>query len=60
VIVAVGGRAHQEEWGAYTVDERAQRHGVGVEAETSDPAIAYRRFGQPRPVPYEEGLLPGV
>jgi uncharacterized cupin superfamily protein len=60
VIVAVGGRAHEEEWGAYTVDETAQRHGVGVENETSDPGVAYRRFGPPRPVPYEEGLLPGA
>ena len=34
-------------WGAYTVDEVALRHGAGVEAETSDPQVAYARFPKP-------------
>ena len=36
-------------WGAYTVDELALRHGVGVEEETSDSELAYARF--PKRVP---------
>jgi quercetin dioxygenase-like cupin family protein len=59
VIVAVGGREHQAgDWGAYTVDETARRHGVGVDEETRDPAVAYARFPPAQTVRYEEGLLP--
>ena len=61
VIVAVGAREHQTgDWGAYTVDETARRHGVGVDEETTDARIAYARFPPARPVRYEEGLLPGL
>ena len=58
-ILAVGAREHQAgEWGAYTVDELALRHGVGVEEETDDAAIAYARFPKPQPTRYRDGLLP--
>jgi uncharacterized cupin superfamily protein len=63
VILAVGSREHGEKnvnGGAYTVDEVALRHGAGVEEETSDPAVAYARFPEPRPTPYREGWLPGA
>jgi uncharacterized cupin superfamily protein len=62
VVLAVGSREHGDEnvnAGAYTVDEVALRHGAGVEEETSDPAVAYARFPEPRPAPYREGWLPG-
>ena len=40
VVLAVGAREHQAgtDWGGYTVDEVALRHGAGVEQETSDAA----------------------
>jgi uncharacterized cupin superfamily protein len=61
VIVAVGAREHQTgDWGAYTVDETARRHGVGVDEETADARIAYARFPPSRPVRYEDALLPGL
>jgi uncharacterized cupin superfamily protein len=46
VIVAVGARDRSKgpEWGAYTVDETARRHGAGVERETTEPEQAYARF----------------
>jgi uncharacterized cupin superfamily protein len=60
-ILAVGAREHQTgEWGAYTVDEVALRHGVGVEEETSDPEIAYARFPKSEPTRYRDGWLPGL
>jgi hypothetical protein len=39
VVLAVGARDRSTgpDWGAYTVDETAQRHGAGVEQETTDP-----------------------
>jgi hypothetical protein len=46
VIVSVGARTSGEDWGAYTVDEAALRHGAGVERETTSPAEAYARFGR--------------
>jgi uncharacterized cupin superfamily protein len=59
-VVAVGARDRSvgPNWGGYTVDETALRHGAGVEQETSDPAEAYARFGARQPGPYREGWLP--
>jgi uncharacterized cupin superfamily protein len=58
-ILAVGAREHQTgDWGCYTVDEVALRHGVGVEEETDDAEIAYARFAGSEPTPYRDGLLP--
>ncbi|HEU0303770.1 MAG TPA: cupin domain-containing protein [Gaiellaceae bacterium] len=48
-----------DDWGAYTVDEAAIRHGAGVEVETNDADVAYARFPEPKPTRYREGLLPG-
>jgi uncharacterized cupin superfamily protein len=46
VVLAVGARDRSTgpDWGAYTVNEAAQRHGAGVARETTDPAEAYARF----------------
>ena len=45
-------------WGAYTVDEAAQRHGAGVESETTAASEAYARFGKSGLTGYREGWLP--
>jgi uncharacterized cupin superfamily protein len=58
-VLAVGAREHQTgDWGAYTEDAVALRHGAGVEEETSDPAIAYARFPKSAPTRYRNGWLP--
>jgi uncharacterized cupin superfamily protein len=61
VVLAVGAREHQagEDWGGYTVDEAALRHGAGVEEETTDAQQAYARFPQPESTRYRDGWLPG-
>jgi quercetin dioxygenase-like cupin family protein len=48
-----------DDWGAYTVDEAALRHGAGVEEETTDAEVAYARFPNPEPTRYRDGWLPG-
>lgn len=58
VIVAVGSRTAEEDWGAYTVDEAALKHRAGVERETTDPTEAYARFPENRFTRYQEGWLP--
>jgi len=60
LILAVGARDRStgEEWGAYTVDDAALRHGAGVEQETTVPAEAYARFGASTLTAYHEGWLP--
>ena len=61
VVLAVGAREHQPGpgWGAYSVDETAQRHGAGVEEETTDQNVAYARFTRREPTIYREDWLPG-
>ena len=46
-----------DDWGAYTVDDAALRHGAGVEEETNDAAVAYARFPDLEPTRYG-GWLP--
>ncbi|HSL65208.1 MAG TPA: cupin domain-containing protein [Gaiellaceae bacterium] len=60
VVVAVGARERSTgpDWGGYTVDEAALRHGAGVEQETADPEEAYARFASRQPTRYREGWLP--
>jgi uncharacterized cupin superfamily protein len=48
----------RSDWGAYTVDETALRHGAGVEEETTDTKEAYARFPAPEPMGYRKGWLP--
>jgi len=62
VVLAIGARAHLSSkagagWGAYTVDELALSHGVGVEEETNDSEVAYARFPPSEPTRYRDGWL---
>jgi uncharacterized cupin superfamily protein len=59
-VVAVGAREHQAsaDWGGYTVDEAALRHGAGVEQATTEPKEAYARFPKREPTHYRDGWLP--
>jgi len=61
LVVAVGSRVTvgTDEWGAYTVDEAAIRHGAGVDEETTDAGRAYARFPGAEPTAYRDGWLPG-
>jgi uncharacterized cupin superfamily protein len=62
VVVAVGARERStgRDWGAYPVDETAQRHGAGVERETTDAHEAYARFGPRAGTRYRTGSLPDL
>jgi len=59
-MLAVGARDRSTgpDWGAYTVDEAALRHGAGVEQETTDEMQAYARVAWREPTRYREGWLP--
>jgi len=61
VVLAVGAREHQAgaDWGGYTVDDAALRHGAGVERETTDVDEAYRGFPEHEWTRYRESWLPG-
>jgi hypothetical protein len=61
VILAVGARDRSTgpDWGGYTVDDVALRHGAGVQEATTDPKMAYARFPQALATRYREGWLPG-
>ena len=56
---ADGGIEGKDDWGAYTVDEAALRHGAGVEEETSEANVAYARFPEIVRTRYRDGWLPG-
>jgi uncharacterized cupin superfamily protein len=60
LVLAVGARdrPRRPDWGAYTVDETAVRHGAGVEVETTDPQEAYARFPRGGLTRYRDGWLP--
>jgi uncharacterized cupin superfamily protein len=60
LVLAVGARDRSTgpDWGGYTVDEVALRHGAGVERETTDAGEAYQRFTRREPARYREGWLP--
>ena len=60
IVLAAGARDRSTgpDWGAYTVDEAAQRHGAGVEQETTDAKEAYARFAKGGLARYREGSLP--
>ena len=60
VVLAVGARDRSTgpEWGGYTVDEAALRHGAGVEEETTIARQAYARFPAREPTRHREGWLP--
>jgi uncharacterized cupin superfamily protein len=58
VVLAVGARDRSAgpEWGVYTVDQVAVRHGAGVEQETTKADEAYARFGNGKLVRYDGWL----
>ena len=60
-VLAIGARTLSTgpEWGSYTVEPAAARHGLGVEEETSDVKQAYARFPPRLPTGYRDGWLPG-
>ena len=59
LVLAVGARdrSRGRDWGAYTVDDAALRHGAGVERETTEPSEAYARFGPGVLTRYRDGWL---
>jgi uncharacterized cupin superfamily protein len=60
LVLAVGARDRSTgpDWGGYTIDEAALRHGAGVEQETTDPEEAYAHLRKRKPTRYREGWLP--
>ena len=60
VVLAVGAREHSQspDWGGYTVDETALRHGAGADADTSDPSEAYGRVPGRAYTRSRDGWLP--
>jgi uncharacterized cupin superfamily protein len=62
LVLAVGARDRSTgpEWGGYTVDAAALRHGAGVEQETTHAKEAYAGFPPREPTPYREGWLPDL
>jgi uncharacterized cupin superfamily protein len=62
LVVAVGARDHSTgpDWGGYSVNETALRHGAGVEEETSDAERAYARFRPREPTRYRSSWLPSA
>ena len=61
LCLAVGARDKSTgpDWGGYSVDEAAIRHGAGVEQETTDAKEAYARFSERQPARYRDGWIPG-
>jgi len=58
VVVCTGSRLNAEgDWGGYTVDENAQKHGAGVQVATKDPEQAYASYPERRFTRYQEGWL---
>ena len=60
LVVAAGARDRSTgpNWGGYSVDEAAQRHGASAEHETSDAKEAYKRFPAREDSRYRDGWLP--
>jgi len=62
VVLAVGARTQDgsPDWGSYTVDEVARRHGVSVERDTSDAREAYAHLPRRGHSRYRDGWLPDL
>ena len=62
LVLALGARDRSTgpDWGGYTVDEAALRHGAGVKEETTDAEVAYAGWAKRGPVPYRDGWLPDL
>ena len=60
VVLAVGARdksVDNPDWGGYTVDEVAQRHGAGVAQETTQSSEAYTGLTRRQPTRYRPEWL---
>ena len=60
VVLAAGARdksVDNPDWGGYTVEEAALRHGAGVERETTEPREAYAGLTRRQPTSYRQGWL---
>ena len=60
LVLAVGARDRSTgpDWGGYTVDEAALRHGASVEHDTTLAEEAYAHVAQRKPSSYRKGWLP--
>ena len=61
LVLCVGARIDsmgEDDWGAYTVDETARRHGASVERETTSAEEAYAGRARRTPTRFREGWLP--
>ena len=61
VVLAVGARDKSvtDDWGGYTADPVAAKHGVSVERDTTDAGEAYAPFPRRERTSYRDGWLPG-
>ena len=60
VVLAVGARGHAgDDWGGYSVDEVARRHGASVDFDTNDAEVAYSHLPEREWAGYREGWLGG-
>jgi uncharacterized cupin superfamily protein len=59
LVIAIGARDRSTgpDWGGYTADEAAARHGASVQQDTSDEKMAYADWTWRKPAPYEDGWL---
>ena len=60
VVLAVGARdksVDNPDWGGYTIDEAALRHGAGVERETTEAQEAYASLTRRQPTRYRPEWL---
>jgi uncharacterized cupin superfamily protein len=60
LVLAMGARDRSvgDDWGGYTVDETAAKHGASVAVETTEPKKAYAKLPRREPRPIGEGWLP--
>jgi uncharacterized cupin superfamily protein len=56
LVIGIGAR--ERDALGFTVDEVANRHGVSVDADTTDPNVAYASFPRREPTAYRDGWLP--
>ena len=60
LVLAIGARDRSTgpDWGGYTVDEAARRHGASVEHDTTEQAEAYAGLARRAPTRFREDWLP--
>jgi uncharacterized cupin superfamily protein len=60
LLLAVGARDESvgENWGGYTVDETAAKHGASVEQDTTRPPEAYAKVAKREPTRTGDDWLP--